>query len=228
MPRELLYGAEATAAEVNETRYTQPLLYALEWSLYELWRVLGVEPRYVMGHSVGEYVAAAVAGVFTMEQGLELVSHRGRLMWELCERGTMVQVRCEPETAERALQGLEQAAGIGAYNERSSVVVSGSHEAIGTVIGRLRSQGVECKELVVSHGFHSPQMDAMLEEFERHARRVSYRTPQIGLVSNVTGRVAGAEVADALYWVRHVREPVRFVQSLETVKAQGVQTFLEV
>ncbi|MEH1949611.1 MAG: SDR family NAD(P)-dependent oxidoreductase [Nostoc sp.] len=220
---------------VNETVYTQPALFALEYALVQLWKSWGIEPDVVMGHSVGEYVAATVAGVFSLEDGLKLIATRGRLMQQLPEGGEMVSVLASESQVREALAqptvGIApytSQVAIAAFNGPENIVISGVSEAIGAICSSLESQGVKIKRLQVSHAFHSPLMEPMLREFEAVSQQVSYNQPRIPLISNVTGQRVDKSIATHQYWVDHVRQPVRFAQSIETLHQQGYRVFLEI
>ena len=213
--------------EINETSYTQPALFALEYALAELWQSWGIEPDVVMGHSVGEYVAACIAGVFSLEDGLKLIAARGRLMQTLCDKGDMLVLSVDETRATEIIQPYAQDVSIAAINSPENVVISGKHEAIES-ISTACDKNIKITRLPVSHAFHSPMMEPMLAEFERVAAEVNYATPQIPLCSNVTGQLATDEIATPAYWTRHVRQPVRFAASLETLYQQGYEIFLEI
>ncbi len=223
---EVMWGDEK---ELEQTGYTQPGLYALEWGLSELWRSWGIEPSVVLGHSVGEYVAAAVAGVVGVEEGMKLVAARGRLMQGLGPGGAMLAVRCGVERVQGILEKYAGRVSVGAVNGPESVVVSGWAEGIAGIEGELREQGVEVKRLAVSHGFHSPQMEGMLEQWEHLAQNVNYGKPNIPLASTVTGElVEDGRMSNAHYWRRQLREPVQFMAGLKAVAAEGARIFLEI
>jgi acyl transferase domain-containing protein/SAM-dependent methyltransferase len=229
LPRPLLdvvYGE--TSGELNETAYTQPALFAVEWALAELWRTWGLEPAVVLGHSVGEYVAATVAGVFDVEEAIRLVATRGRLMQALPRSGAMAAVFASEARVQEAIAGQTGIA-IAAVNGPANVVVSGTAEVVDTVLLALAAAGVRSERLRVSHAFHSPLMEPMLSEFRRLAAAVQYRRPRLELVSNVTGAlVSHDEMSGPEYWVRHVREPVRFSDGLAATQRAGVKTWLEI
>ncbi len=220
---EVLYGRAAAALE--ETAYTQVGLFAVEWALAEVWRAWGVRPSLVLGHSVGEYVAACVAGVLDVEAAVELVAARGRLMGALPRGGAMAAVPAN----ERTVAGIIAGTGlvIAAVNGPESVVVSGEVGALEAGLMALKARGIEGQRLRVAHAFHSPLMDPMLAAFETEARRVRYASPQIGLVSTVTGEIVEAGDLGAEYWVRQVREPVRYAAGLAAARAAGGSLFLE-
>jgi len=224
----VLYPKEGEGSPLDETGYTQPALFALEWSLSELWRSWGVEPSLVLGHSVGEYVAACVAGVFSLEEGLGLVAERGRLMQSLPGGGAMAAVLADEARVMAALVGREGRVSVAAVNGPENVVISGEGSAVREVVELLAKEGLRSKALTVSHAFHSPLMDPILDAFEAAAAGIAHAAPRIGLVSNVTGRMAEpGEMESAAYWRRHVREPVRFSASMRTLHEQGPSVLIE-
>jgi myxalamid-type polyketide synthase MxaB len=226
---QVLYGHEGPADEalVHQTAYTQPALFALEWSLACLWRSWGVEPDVVLGHSVGEYAAAAVAGVFDWEEGLRLIAERGRLMQSLPRNGAMVAVRAEEKRVQALVDPLSDRVSIATLNSPLDLVVSGERAAVEQVAARLAAEGVTTRVLKVSHAFHSPLMTPILAEFERAAAGVRMAPPRIPLISNLTGEDAGSAVCDPRYWSRHIREAVRFGDGLRAALAMGCGGFLE-
>ena len=226
--RSVLYPEPGSQSVLDETAYTQPALFSLEYALAQLWLSWGIVPSVMMGHSVGEYVAACIAGVFTLEQGLKLIEARGRLMQQ-CERGRMVSVAGEIETVSKELQSYAGRISVAAFNGPGSLVISGQSQAVEELANKLTAMGMKTKALTVSHAFHSPLMDPILPDFEKIAAGVEYSSPKIPLVSNLTGAVMAAnEVSKASYWVRHAREAVRFSDSIRTLHERGCQVFLEV
>jgi acyl transferase domain-containing protein/NADPH:quinone reductase-like Zn-dependent oxidoreductase/acyl carrier protein len=225
---DLLYG-DAEGGGLEQTENTQPALFALEYALTKLWKSWGVVPAAVLGHSVGEYAAAWAAGVFSLEDGLKLIAARGRLMQRLCRPGAMMALDLDAERTASAVVGFEDRVAVAAFNSPSHTVIAGEGEVVERIVEELRASGVKATRLNVSHAFHSPLMDPMLEEFERVAREVAYQPPQVPLISNLTGRaVQSGEITDPGYWVRHVRNPVRFSDSILTAVAEGYGPFLEV
>ena len=223
----VLYPASGTASPLDETAYTQPALFALEYALAQLWRSWGVEPTVVLGHSVGEYVAACVAGVMSVAEGLQLVATRGRLMQALSQDGDMVAVFADATRVAAACRSHAQEISIAAINGPENVVLSGRRQAVQQIVAVLAAEGVRTQQLQVSHAFHSPLMEPMLDAFEAAAAQVAYRVPQVPLVSNVTGSVLTA-APDAAYWRRQVRETVQFAAGVATAQAQDGEVWIEV
>jgi acyl transferase domain-containing protein len=223
----LLYGDSAADSQLSETRLTQPVLFALEYALSELWRSWGIEPDVVMGHSVGEYVAACVAGVFTVEDGLRLVAERGRLMQETTLKGSMAVVFGSAEQV-RGLVGSELS--IAGINGPTNTVISGSDNAVSEALGKLKSDGIATHRLTtVSHAFHSPLMEPMLDQFEQFASQIQFVHPTIPLISNLTGRTINSdEMMGPEYWRRHARETVQFALGMKERASQKNQIFLEI
>ncbi|MCB2261721.1 MAG: type I polyketide synthase [Candidatus Thiosymbion ectosymbiont of Robbea hypermnestra] len=213
---------------LNETRYTQPALFALEYALAKLWQSWGVTPAVVMGHSVGEYAAACIAGVFSLEDGLKLIAARGRLMMTRCERGSMLALPMGEAQAAELITPWQPEVSIATINGPTNVVISGTHQAIERIAATLAEKGVDTKRLSVSHAFHSGLMEPMLAEFEEVASAITYAEPKIPLCSNVTGEMATEEITRPAYWVSHVRRPVRFAAGVQTLHGQGLQTFIEI
>ena len=224
---ELMHGPEENET-LHQTEYTQPALFAIEYALYELWRSYGVEPSIVLGHSIGEVVAAHVAGVFSLEDALRLVAARGRLMQALPQGGAMASVSAPMERVEQAVTSCSGVISIAAYNGPEDIVLSGARSAVEKVAASLEAEGASVRWLKVSHAFHSALMDPMLEAFRREAEAISYHSPWLPLVSNVTGQLAGAEVTGAAYWVEHVRSAVRFEEGMQVLWEEGCRVFVEV
>ena len=224
----VLFPEPGVASPLDETAYTQPALFALEYALAEVWRSWGVAPDVVLGHSVGEYVAACVAGVFSPEDALKLIAERGRLMSALPRDGEMaVLFAGEARVAEILTPLLEQVS-IAGVNGPENTVISGTREAVRAVLTNLESAGIHTRLLNVSHAFHSPLMEPLLDAFEHVAGQVRFEAPRIPLISNLTGRALEAgEVPGARYWRRHIREAVRFAAGMETLAEQGYDLFLE-
>ena len=225
----VIFGGADAEEKINQTAYTQPALFAVEYALAELVRSWGIEPAAVLGHSIGEYVAACVAGVFSLDDALKLVAARGRLMQALPAEGAMAAVMADEARVAAAIAPFGSALAIAAANGPENTVVSGKEAALESVMGQLEASGVRSQRLRVSHAFHSSLLDGMLEPFERIARTVKYSAPRIPIASNVTGDLAPAGLMDdASYWVRHARETVRFADGIRSLAASGCRIFLEV
>ena len=210
---ELLWGKSSHL--LDQTLYTQPALFAVEYALARLWQSWDIQPAAVLGHSIGEFAAAAIAGVFSLADGLKLIAARGRLAQAVGGRGGMFAAETGEAQARRAMAGLEQRVSIAAVNGPRSVVVSGYEEELGQVANRLESAGVRVKRLAISHGFHSPQMAEMEEAFERVAGEIAFYRPQMELISSMTGRaVASEELSQPEYWRRQLTKPVRFAEAI--------------
>ena len=221
---EVLFEQESL---LNQTRYTQPALFALEVALAELWRSWGQQPEVVLGHSVGQYAAAVVAGILSLEEGLRLVAKRGELMGQLPAGGAMAAVFSDLGSLEEVL-GQEADLSLAADNG-GHLVLSGAVEVLERVLLDLRKAGVRSQRLNTSHGFHSRLMEPILEEFESYARGVEFGAAKVGMVCNLTGNLLGAaEAAEPRYWRRHLRETVQFSRSIRTVAELGIELMVEV
>lgn len=224
----LLFPADGEDADrLHHTANTQPALFALEIALAEQWGLWGVRPSVLLGHSVGELAAAHIAGVFSLEDGLQLAVERGRLMAELTTPGEMWAVEIDEPTAAELIAPFRDQLAIAAVNGPRSIVISGQGAAAREVVATL-DEGIRRKRLEVSHAFHSPLMEPMLDAFERIAAKVSFSPPQIPVISNLTGRLAGNEIATPEYWVDHVRRTVRFAEGVRALAAEGCDAYLEV
>ncbi|OBH07866.1 polyketide synthase [Mycobacterium sp. E2699] len=225
--RDVMWGSDETA--LHTTEFAQPALFAVEVAIFRLLESWGVRPDFVLGHSIGEVSAAHVAGVLSLENAAVLVAARGRFMQALPPGGAMIAVQATEDEVRPLLTPFQEAGvGIAAVNGPASVVISGAEGPVVEVADQLRADGRRVHRLAVSHAFHSPLMDPMIDEFGTVAAGLAVGKPTIPIVSNVTGQPAGDDFASAAYWKRHVREAVRFADSVRFVHSAGATRFLEV
>lgn len=212
---------------LNDTRYTQAALFAIEVSLGRLWLAWGVKPQWLLGHSIGEYSAAALAEVFSLEDGVRLVAERGRLLGGLSADGGMMVIGAD----EKRVRGLVQEQGlevdIAALNGPANTTISGYASAIERAAEVFGAAGLSCRKLKVSQAFHSPLVEPVLQDFEAFAGRIDFQPPRIPLISNVSGEQVGAEICSAEYWGLHLRHTVRFEAGLRRLLEDGVALFVE-
>ncbi|MFF8619385.1 acyltransferase domain-containing protein, partial [Streptomyces sp. NPDC015350] len=218
----------ADAVLVHETEFTQPGLFAVGVALFRLWESWGVVPGAVVGHSVGEVAAAHVAGVLSLEDAARLVAARGRLM-QGCERGgAMASVEASESEVVEVLAGVVGRVSVAGLNGPAQTVVSGDVAAVDAVVGHFGGLGRRTRRLEVSHAFHSPHMDSMLDAFREVVEGCVFGAPEVTVVSTVTGGVvSGEELADPGYWVRQVRDGVRFLDAVRCLEGSGVSRYLE-
>jgi acyl transferase domain-containing protein len=227
--RDVVYPAESRIEESSEqlkqTAITQPALFSIEYALARLWMSWGIQPDSLVGHSIGEYVAACLAGVFTLEDALSAVVKRGELMQSL-PAGSMLAVHLSKEDLKSHMgAGLS----IAATNSPGLNVVSGESQAIQFLEEELTGKDIQCRTLQTSHAFHSAMMDPILEPFTSHVRRMQLNKPQIPFVSNVSGSwITPEEATDARYWAQHIRQTVRFSDCVEELLRAPKSVFLEV
>lgn len=217
---------------VNQTQYTQPALFALEYALAQLWRSWGITPHTVLGHSLGEYVAACVAGYFSLADGLRLVARRGRLIATLPANGGMLAVMTSADKVQTQLNNLPPATraelSLAAINGPQRIVLSGSRAALTEVQASLEAAHIKTKPLTVSHAFHSPLIAPMLAPFGQYLAQISPATPQANLISNLTGAELKPADLTVDYWLNHTRQPVQFATAVRTLHAQGVTAIIEI
>jgi acyl transferase domain-containing protein/acyl carrier protein len=229
--RDVLYPAEGGAASspsrLDQTCLAQPSLFVVEYALARLWMEWGVRPAAMIGHSIGEYVAACLAGVLTLEDALSAVVVRGRLMQGMAE-GSMLALRLGAEQAQALVEEVEGVS-TAAVNSPSLCVVSGRVGAIEKLEAICAERGLEGSRLHTSHAFHSEMMEPMLSEFGRHLGRLNLNPPRIPYLSNVTGTwITAAEAIDPAYWVNHLRRTVRFADGVAELLRDEHRVFLEV
>lgn len=230
---EVLFATDRDTAGGNagkglgHTSFAQPALFAVEMGLARLWQSWGVEPDVVLGHSVGQYAAACVAGVFSLEDGARLMAERGRLFGSLPDGGRMVAVFADANYVEEMANEFPGVS-VAAYNGPNTVL-SGPGEDLEQIVARGGNDGVRCSWLETSHAFHSELLEPVLDEFESYAARLRFAVPTLPLVCNRTGAVlTAATPLDAQYWRRHSRQPVQFAESVRTVAALGCSVLMEI
>ena len=235
LPRPLLEVMFATDLDtggkageaLRHTSFAQPALFAVEMGLARLWQSWGIEPDVVLGHSVGQYAAACVAGVFSLADGARLIAERGRLFGSLPEGGRMVAVFADAKQVEQVAADFPRVS-VGAYNGPNTVL-SGPGEDLESAVERFEEEGIRCTWLQTSHAFHSELLDPVLDEFESYAAQVQFAAPTLPLVCNRTGAVLTPQTPlDAAYWRRHSRQPVQFAESVRTVAALGCSVLMEI
>lgn len=219
--RDLLYPAHA-AAPLDQTHLAQPALFVVEYTLAQLWISWGVQPAAMIGHSIGEYVAATIAGVFSLETALRLVALRGQLM-QACPAGAMLSVSLSAtQTATQIEAAIQPGVGelaLAAENAPELCVVSGSLAAVSALQDQLAAQSIPCRQLHVSHAFHSEMMQSVLPPFREALRRIELKPPRIPVISNITGTWLTATAAtDPEYWLSQLRQPVRFSAGIASLQ----------
>ena len=219
--------ADRSDGAINETQYTQPALFALEYALARLWQSWGVEPNVLLGHSVGEYVAACIAGVFDLETGLKLIAKRAELMQKMPANGSMAVIFSTRERVGEAIKPYGDRVAVATANGPENNVISGETELVDELIAVFEKEGIGTQKLTVSHAFHSPLMDPMLDEFEQFAATLTYERPRIPIVANRTGKLVETADFDAGYWRDHLRNCVEFDAGMRCLGEQGIDAYVE-
>ncbi|MBL8197234.1 MAG: SDR family NAD(P)-dependent oxidoreductase, partial [Blastocatellia bacterium] len=212
---------------INQTQYTQPALFVLEYGLYELWKSFGIKAEGLIGHSIGELVAATVAGIFTLEDGLRLAVERARLMGAMPRGGAMVSLELNKERVLQFLEKYEGKISIAGINEPNQTVISGENQSIEELLSEIELESIKYKKLKVSHAFHSHMMEEAVGEFEEIVSSVMRNEPEIQIASNLTGKIEREALVEARYWGRQIREAVDFVGGIKALVEQGINTFIE-
>lgn len=226
--REVLWPENGAATPIDDTRYTQPALFALEYALARLLLSWGLRPAALAGHSIGEITAACIAGVVSLADAATLITARARLMSQLPAGGMMVALRCDEATVAAVTAPYARTVAIAAVNAPDEVVISGAAADVAAAQERLEAQGIKARALAVSHAFHSPLINPIVADFRKVLAGISYAPPKIPIISNLTGQPwTGAEVGPE-YWVRHALGAVRFANALSTLHADGFRTFCEI
>lgn len=223
----VLWGSDSNL--INDTKYTQPALFAIEYALAQLWLSWGIKPNMVIGHSVGEYVAACIAGVFSLEDGLKLIAKRASLMQALSQNGAMAAIAVSESIMLDALKSYKNKISIAAVNGPENIVISGDSDAVKELAAKFINKGIKTKELQVSHAFHSHLLEPMLDAFKMLLLQINFAKPNIPLISNLTGNIiADEEIIKPSYWLQHTREAVRFNDGVKYLIDAGVTNFIEI
>lgn len=223
--KELVFGSDVEDDRIHQTAFTQPALFALQYALAKTWMAWGVAPDLVIGHSIGEYAAACIAGGIALEDAALLVCHRGRLMGELPQNGAMVSVNTPRDRAEKLIKGHDLLA-IAAANTPSQTVISGSTEQLDLVIEKASSDNLKIDKLKVSHAFHSPMMRPMIDEFRQICRSVAFAPLDIPFISTVTAEYI--DKVDEGYWCKQILAPVAFHEAVSRACADSPTRAIEI
>ncbi|PHV12095.1 hybrid non-ribosomal peptide synthetase/type I polyketide synthase [Chitinimonas sp. BJB300] len=222
----LLFDAALSGPLMQQTRYAQPAQFALAWSLAQLWAEWGVQPTALIGHSLGEYVAAVLAGMASLEQVLPMVARRGALMQETAKHARMLVVKVPAETVTPLVTAMSTQIALAADNGPSHCVLAGDAAAIDAIAAQLASQGIRSRRLEVTAAFHSPLMEPILDRLFTLADAIDWQAPKLPLVSNLTGRLFD-NAPNGRYWVNHARHTVLYRQGIATLLANGHRLFVE-
>jgi malonyl CoA-acyl carrier protein transacylase len=223
----LFYEKDEKLNPINETTYTQPALFAVEYALGKLWMSWGVDPDVMMGHSAGEYVAACLAGVFSLEDGLKLTAERGRLMQTMTSDGEMYTVFENETEVKKALNGFEDYVSVASINSPVKTVISGNKDSLSKILPYFDSKQIEYKKINVSIASHSPLMVPMINEFRKVCSTVKYSNAKIPIVSNITAEIVTDKISNPEYWCEHIMSTVRFSASIKECLKSGVDVFID-
>lgn len=227
--KDLIYGNNVNPEIIKKTSYAQPLIFTIEYALCQMWKHYGVIPEIVMGHSIGEYVAAVTADIISLEDAVKLVSSRGRLMDMAPGNGKMVSLFADKETVEQLLKEYKDTVCIAARNAKEICVISGYDEDVDKILAKATKEGITYKTLKVSHAFHSMMMEPILEDFSLIAQEVNYQSPKIRFISCLYGKeLEENQILDNHYWTKHIREQVDFYQAVTSIDQKENYLFLEV
>ena len=224
---DLLFD-ESQSHLLNQTKYSQGAIFSVEYALAELWQSWGVEPDFTIGHSVGEYVAACISGVFSLEDALKLLCTRSKLI-DSCATGAMLSVVADEKEIFNFLDSQQaKDGGVAATNGPKSIVISGTNKLIEQAQLYFSSRGIQNQKLNVSHAFHSVLLEPILDEFYLVAKQVTYSKPTIPIISNVTGDIADESICTPEYWTQHIRKPVSFCQGMKKLGEQNISCYIEI
>lgn len=225
---ELLYSGSADEALIDQTHYTQPLIFTIQYALAKLWESWGIRPSAVVGHSIGEFAAAVTAGIMSFEDAGWLAVARGRLMQAAPGSGAMGVIMADEQSVQQAIGPYQNLVSIATVNAEKNIAISGDSQAVKKILAEVAGKGIKTRLLQVSHAFHSSLMDPILEEFEKIAAQVTFSAPKVTFVSSLNGEVVSKDGMNAGYWTRQIRETVRFYDALKTLAAGKYELYLEI
>lgn len=215
------------SSDINLTKWTQPALFAVEYAMARTWIELGMCPTLTIGHSVGEYPAAVIAGVMDLDAGIELIGSRGLLMQSISKKGGMAAMMCNLSTIEKIIKNYNINIDIAGINSNKQTVISGDISEIKRIMEIAKDSKIRSRELIVSHAFHSQHMDSILDDFTNIAKKHKYKQPEYcKVVSNVTGKLITL-APQPEYWSQHIRSAVNYIEGIKTVSELNIQNFLE-
>ena len=225
---DLLYHSNDSDKRIHEAFYTQPAIFSIEYALGKVWESWGIRPSVVMGHSIGEYAAACIAGIFSLKDGLKLVAERGRLISSLPENGAMATVIADQKKVVDIIDNYKDRISLAAVNAPENILISGQREAIEEVIEIFTDKDIPARLMQISHAIHSLLMEPIQNAFYDVASKIQFFKPVIPIISNMSGIHAGEDISTPDYWVRHIRQKVRFYESMLTLDKEGYEIFLEI
>jgi acyl transferase domain-containing protein len=226
--KEVLFQEENQEL-LNQTQFTQPAIFAIQYALAKLWQALGINPQAIIGHSVGEYAGACIAGVMSLDDAAYLICMRGKLMQGLPANGKMLAVKASPETFQTWLTTYQSQISIAADNGIDNIVLAGSTEVISEIQHYCQQQGIKAKPLTVSHAFHSPLMQPILSDFRKNAQEINFSLPKIKIISTLTGLPVTKDSAmDAEYWTNHIAQTVKYYQACQALCKLDITHAIEI
>lgn len=226
---DLLYGEKADADVLERTVYAQPAIFTIEYALSKYWESCGVVPEVVMGHSIGEYAAAVVAKIMTLEAAVKLVAIRGRLMDSAPGHGSMGTIFATEQQVTQMIEPYKDIVSIAAHNAAETCVISGESEAVEEILKEAEQKGIRISRLKVSHGFHSPLMEPVLDDFKGIADEVTYNPAQVRFVSALYAKeIESEQILDSSYWTKHIRAKVDFYEAVKSIEKADDYIFMEI
>jgi glutamate-1-semialdehyde aminotransferase/malonyl CoA-acyl carrier protein transacylase/non-ribosomal peptide synthetase component F len=224
----LLYEDHTGGQELNQPIYAQPIIFSIGYCLCKLWESRGITPSLVIGHSIGEYAAACIAGVFSLEQAVKLVAVRGKIMHQVPGNGKMVGVLMSEAKARDMISPYTDSVSIAAVNGPQNITLSGNQKNLDKIIQQIKQNRVFVEPLDISHPFHSIQMEPYVEKFKKEINGIAFSNPKVPIISTITGKIARDEMNHADYWCTHIRKTVRFYDAVKTAEEQGMRVFVEI